>query len=191
MFVGRGVDFLSGVSVERLESRHSSESNAKAKARLQVAVLRKKGEGQPFIARVTGLPMTTVSSILWRFEARGLDGCYAIKQTGQPRKMGDRQRKRLLDALSGSPENHGLPFVVWTTKLIRYFIEKRFKVSYTLRQVHNIVVGLGFSLQKPRPEHIKANKALQRAFKKNSDERLRDLQAQDMRSSFWTRQSSP
>ena len=191
MFVGRGEDFLSGLSLESLESRYFVERNAKAKVRLQVALLRKKGESQPFIAGVTGLPVTTVSSILWRFESRGIDGCYAIKQKGQPKKLGDRHRDRLKAVLSESPQKVKLPFVAWTTKLVQYFIQKKFKVSYTLRQVHNILVGLKFSLQKPRPEHIRANKALQKEFKKNSDEKLRLLQAQDLRSSFWTNQSSP
>ena len=191
MFVGRGAGFLAGVSVKRLELKYSVESDVKAKLRLQVALLRKRGESQPFISSVTGLPMTTVSSILWRFEMRGVEGCYAIKQMGQPRRLGDKQRSQLKAAGSDSPQKVKLPFVVWTTKLVQYFIQKKYKVSYTRRQVHNILVRFNFSLQKPRPEHIKANKVLQKGFKKNSDEKLRHLQAQDMRSSFWTNQYSP
>jgi len=46
------------------------------------------------------------------------------------------------------------------------------------------------SIQKPRPEHIKANKKLQAEFKKNFDEELRNLFRQDMRSHFWMKASS-
>lgn len=190
MFVGRGEDFLLDVSLEELKARHKVETNAKAKLRLQVALLRRKGESQPFIASVTGLPVTTVSSILRRFESRGIEGCYAIKQKGQPRKLRAKQLVKLKKVLSEPPTEAGLPFTIWTTKLIQYFVEKSFRVVYTLRQIQNIAVGFKLSLQKPRPEHLKANKQLQREFKKNSDERLRSLLVQDMRSSFWTKQSS-
>lgn len=191
MFVKKGDMFLSGVSLKQLEEQYTIETNAKAKIRLQCALLRKKGKSQPFISEVTGKPVTTVSDILRRFEKRGMAGRYAIKQNGQPPKLRPLQRLQLRKALSHSPTEQRLPFVTWTTKLIQYFIERRFGITYVLRQVSNLAASLGFSTQKPRPEHLKANKALQARFKKNFDERLRDLCEQDMRSSFWTRVSSP
>jgi len=45
-------------------------------------------------------------------------------------------------------------------------------------------------LQKQRPEHIRANKEIQRQFKKNFDEELENLIRTDMRSSFWTKAHS-
>src|SRR3989344_4927328 len=130
MFVQKGKTFLSGVSLTRLEHLYAQEANAKAKIRLQCAVLRKKGESQPFIAEVTGLPVTTVSDILRRFEERGVKGSYAIKQQGQPRKLSPRQRAQLKKLLSGSPQKQGLPFVVWTTKLVQHIVHRKFGVSY-------------------------------------------------------------
>lgn len=190
MYVKKAEAFLASVSVHELESRYANESHPKAKLRLQCAVLRKKGRSQPFIADVTGLPITTVSGILRRFERRGVEGCYARKQTGQPAKLKSAQKMKLKKALLNLPTKQGLPFIAWTTKLIQYFIEKKFDTTYVLRHVHNLVSSFGLSIQKPRPEHVKANKQLQARFKKNFDDKLRNLCKQDMRSSIWMKASS-
>ena len=191
MYVKKAEAFLGGVTLHKLESYYANEVHPKTKLRLQCAILRKKGKSQPFISEVTGLAVTTVSGILRRFERRGIDGCHARKQKGQPSKLKPLQKLKLKMALSKPPTEQGFPFVVWTTKLIQYFVEKKFGAAYVLRQVHNLVTSFGLSLQKPRPEHIKANKKLQARFKKNFDDKLRSLCEQDMRSSFWTKVSSP
>lgn len=190
MFVSRGETFLSGTSLTQLERLYAQEKQAKAKTRLQCAILRKKGESQPFVAEVTGLPVTTVSDILRRFEERGVKGCYAIKQQGQPPKLSAQQRAQLKNILSSSPQKQGLPFVVWTTKLVQYFIHKKFGVSYVMKQVYHVMEFLGFSRQKPRPHHLKANLRLQAQFKKNCGQDFGDLGHLDMRSSFWTKARS-
>jgi transposase len=189
MFVTKGNEFLPNVSLGEIEERYSQEKNAKAKIRLQCAILRKKGKSQPYLSEVTGLPVTTISGILRRFEKRGIDGCYAIKQKGQPKKLSLQERVKLKKILSKSPEKQGLPFVVWTIKLVRYFLKHKFKTEYVTMQVHRIIKELHLSLQKPRPEHIKANKKLQAQFKKNFDEELKNLCRQDMRSPILTKAS--
>lgn len=190
MFVAKGNCFLPNISLEVIEERYTQEKNAKAKIRLQCAILRKKGKNQPYLSEVTGLPVTTISGILRRFEKRGIDGCYAIKQKGQPKKLSSRERVKLKNILSKSPEKQGLPFVVWTIKLVKYFLKHEFKTEYVTMQVHRIIKELKLSLQKPRPEHIKANKKLQAQFKKNFDEELKNLCMQDMRSHILTKASS-
>ncbi|HII29830.1 TPA: hypothetical protein HA317_02065 [Candidatus Woesearchaeota archaeon] len=189
MYVARGNSFLPDFSLKNLEDKYAQEANVKAKIRLQCAVLRKKGKSMPFIAEVTGKRESTVSDILRRFEERGITGCYAIKQKGQPQKLTVSERVKLGKALNKSPQECGLPFVIWTTKLVSYFIKHSFKKELVNRQVQRIIKSFNMSIQKQRPEHIKANKKLQAKFKKNFDEELRDLFRQDMRSPFWMRAS--
>ena len=182
MYVAKGNGFLSNVSLDMLEKKYVQEKNAKAKIRLQCAILRRKGKSQPYISEVTGLPITTISGILRRFQKKGITGCYAIKQKGQPKKLSLQNRIKLKRILSKSPQEQGLPFVVWTVKLVQYFIKHKFKTQYVTMQVHRVTKEFNLSLQKPRLEHVEANKKLQAQFKKNFDEELRDLCRQDMRS---------
>jgi transposase len=187
MYVRKGDEFLSTISMRKLESKYHEEKNVKAKMRLQCAVLRKKWNSIPFISEVVGKRESTVSDILRRFEKRGITGCYAIKQKGQPVKMTIAERMKLKRALRKQPLEQGLPFVIWTTKLVTYYIKYNFHKEIVPRHVQRIIASFNMSIQKPRPEHIKANKRLQAKFKKNFDEGLRNLYAQDMRSHFWTK----
>ena len=189
MYVAKGNQFLPNILLTDLEEKYLHETNAKAKIRLQCAVLRKKGKSIPFISGVVGKRESTVSDILRRFVKRGITGCYAIKQKGQPQKLTPLERFKLKKALSKSPQVRGLPFVTWTTKLVTYFIKHEFRKEMVNRQVQRIVQSFNMSIQKPRPEHIKANKKLQAEFKKNFDEELKNLCEQDMRSPFWTKAS--
>lgn len=190
MFVAKGNGFLPNVSLDMVEKKYAQERNAKSKIRLQCAILRKKGKSQPYLSEVTGLPITTISGILRRFEKRGIEGCHAIKQKGQPKKLSLKKRVKLKRILGKSPQEQDLPFVVWTIKLVKYFIRHQFKIEYVTMQVHRIIKELDLSLQKPRPEHLKANKKLQAQFKKNFDEELKNLCKQDMRSPILTKASS-
>ena len=117
MYVQKGNGFLSDFSLRQIGKKYDEEKNVKAKIRLQCALLRKKGRSQPYISEATGLSITTISDILRRFEKRGIDGCYAIKQKGQPNKLSSMQRVKLKKIILNSPIKAGLPLVIWTTKL--------------------------------------------------------------------------
>lgn len=190
MYVKKGNVFLANITFVQLEKKYADEQNVKAKIRLQCALLRKKGKSQPYISEATGLPVTTISDILRRFEKRGIKGCYAIKQKGQPKRISTVQRVKLKRMVSKSPLKAGLPFIIWTTKLIQYVIQKEFKTEYVSIQVHRLLKSMNISMQKARPEHIKANKKLQAQFKKNFDEELKSLEKLDLRSYFWTKAPS-
>lgn len=191
MYVAKGNAFLAEISLKKLEQTYTQEQNVKAKIRLQCAVLRKKAKSIPFISDVVSKRASSVSDILRRFEVRGIAGCYAIKQKGQKSRLSSLQRLKLKKALNRSPQLVGIPSVIWTTKIIQKFIEQSFGIEYVHRHVRDLISSLGLSIQKPRPEHIRANKKLQAQFKKNCDEGLRNLCKQDMRSPFWTKASSP
>ena len=191
MFVAKGNLFLPSLSLKVLEEKYSSESDAKAKIRLQIAVLRKKGKSMPFIAEVTGKRESTISDILRRFKTKGITGCYAVKQNGQPPKLSNMERLKLRKALNKSPLKLGLPFVIWTTKLVAYYVKRTFKKDFVNRQIRRILKSFNMSIQKQRPEHIRANKKLQAEFKKKLDEELTNLCKQDIRSPFWMKASSP
>lgn len=190
MFVKKGIDFLSKISLNSLENLYHEEKNTKSKLRLQCAILRKEGKTIEDISYATRIPKTTISDILNRFDKRGIVAKDAIKQIGQPKRLSDKDINKLEKALTKKPIDSGLPFVVWTTKLVKYFIEKKFGVSYVLMQIHRILKKIKFSLQKQRPEHIRANKELQRQFKKKFGEELENLIRVDMRSSFWMKAHS-
>ena len=190
MFVKKGNNFLPKISLNKIERLYHQEKNVKSKIRLQCAILRKEGKTIEEISDVTRKPKTTISDILNRFEKKGIIAKDAIKQKGQPSKLSAKDIKKLDKILSKKPIDIGLPFVIWTTKIVKYLIKKKFGVSYVSMQIHRILKKIKFSMQKQRPEHMRANKEIQRRFKKNFDEELENLICSDMRSSFWMKAHS-
>lgn len=130
------------------------ESKAKPKVRLLCAIHRKKGESIDEIVEATNLKRTTVHDILHRFCDRGLTGKDAIKQNGRPSFLTLGQRKSLVKHLEkrGPSGNKG---GLWTTKEVREYIRRKYKVKYTTVHVWELLQALGFSVQKPRPRHYK------------------------------------
>lgn len=186
----KGEEFLPKYTKQELIDLYRKEKDPKAKVRLLAAILRKEGRTLREISDRVKHPLTTVGDWLRRMHLEGISRRYSIKQPGRPRRLTNEQEIKLRSALSGSPQKEGFPFVIWTTKLVRVFIEQRYGVSYNIRQTRNLLYRIGFSCQKPRPAHRRANKKLQEAFKKTSGKEFNHSLMMDMRSYFWTRASS-
>lgn len=188
--VPKGEEFLPKYGVEKLTELYKSEENPKARIRLLAALLRKEGMTLQEIGNKVKYPLTTVGDWLRRMHREDISRRYSIKQSGRPRRLTEEQEAELDLILSKSPREVDLPFVIWMTKLVCAFIRQRYGISYKIRQTRNLLCRLGFSCQKPRPAHRKANKKLQEDFKKTSGEEFDHSLMMDMRSFFWTKVSS-
>ena len=187
MIVPRGEEFLIRYSVEQLTGLYRKENDPKAKIRLLAAIKRKEGENLEEISDGIKRPLTTVGDWLRRMHTKGIHRRYSIKQSGRPKRLTEKEVKELRSILSASPQEQGLPFVMWTTKLVSYFIEQKYGIIYKPRQTRNILRRMRMSPQKPRPSHRRANRKLQEAFKKTSGRLPSLILKTDMRSYFWTR----
>ncbi len=157
--------FLVDISLSELKKIYNSEKNAKAKLRLLAAVQRKEGKTLDDIASSLQKPKTTIHDWLKRLEDGGIMNVYDVKQTGKPAKLTKQQLDELERVLDESPQKQGLPFTLWTTKLVQYIIIKLFNVKYEIWNIWKIITTLDFSLKVPRQENKKANKKLQEKFK--------------------------
>jgi transposase len=160
----KGENFLPDVSLKELQRAFEGEKVAKPKIRLLCAIHRKKSDSLDEITAQTGLKRRTVHETLRRFCERGLAGKDSIKQEGRPPKLSVRQRSKILKKLeAGPPRNkNGL----WTTKEVRELIRKESGIEYTPTHTWTLLKAAGFSIQKPRPRHYKADEAEVGRFKK-------------------------
>ena len=163
----RGKEYLSNVSELDLKKLYKKEKDSKAKLRLLAIILRKEGKSLSEISSSIKKPIMTISDWLKKIETDGLHRIYNVKQTGKPSRLSIEQLKKLENILEESPEKQAIPFKMWTTQLVQYFIKKVFNVTYRIRNVLKIVKKLGFSLKVPRQENIKKNKKAVEEFKKN------------------------
>jgi transposase len=163
----KGVCFLSNLTLKEVEELYKKEKNAKAKSRLQAVILRKKNKTLEEISSVVGYPLTTVGDWLRRVHNGGIQRVYSIKQMGKPSRLNKEQKKFLSEILEQPPSKVGLPYKIWTTKILAHYIVQQYGIHYKIRRIEGIVHELGFNFKKARPEHRKANKMLQDDFKKN------------------------
>lgn len=108
-----------------------------------------KGITQDEIADIIGVSQGTVS--LWRkaYLAGGIDFIQPKKIPGRPRKLSDRQLRKLVFLLAKGPEAFGYPNNVWTLKRIARVIKEEYGIDYHPGHVWKLLRRLGFSHQRP------------------------------------------
>lgn len=180
----KGNAFLSYVSVQRLQAMYHQEKNAKAKLRLLAAIRRKKGESIDDIAFALEKPRRTIHGWLQRFEQRRLGAVHDKKQTGRPARLTKLQLKKLRRELLKGPAH--VPSRLWTTRHVHEHLKKEYGVIYRRSNVFRLLHQLGFSLQEPRQQHYKSDKAAQEHFKKKLDEPADSTATVDGRLRVWT-----
>jgi transposase len=186
----KGEDFLPDVSVEELKRLIAVEKKVKPRMRLLIALHRKKSEGLDEIADSCSVPRRTVHGTLRRFQERGVDAAYSIKQTGRPKRLNTEQLRDLRKRLMASPRSSGFKESFWTTRMIVDMVSREYKVLYTPQWMWNLLCGLGFSCKKPRPRHYKASKKAQEAFKKRRSEKSAAPEKKGEPSFVWTSAAS-
>ena len=177
-------------TLKKLTDLYHRERDAKGKIRLLASIFRKEGKTYDEIGQTLKYPLTTIQDWLSLIQIEGLSRKVDIKQTGKPKRLTDEQLKKLKPILLKSPEEHGYPFIFWTTKLVIQLIKEEYDVSYKALQARRILHSLGLSCQKPRPMHKKTSEKAQDDFKKTSKKESNHMQRMDMRSYFWTKASS-
>lgn len=180
----KGSAFLPYVSLERLQKLYKREQNAKAKLRFLAAIRRKKGESIDDIAYALEKPRRTIHGWLQRFEQRKLKAVYDKKQPGKTPKLNKTQLKKLRRELIKGPAY--VPGKLWTVRIMSEHIKKKYGVQYKRHNIIRLLKKLGFSVQKPRQQHFKADVIAQQRFKKKLNEFAHSTAIADGRSRVWT-----
>lgn len=101
------------------------------------------------VAHKVGCSVSSVS--LWRdlFATKGAEGLAAKAAPGRPPKLTPRQKAALVQLLLRGPLAHGYPTDLWTTRRVAEVIARRLQVHYHPNHIWRLLVGLGWSCQKP------------------------------------------
>ena len=165
MDVPKGDAFLPAYTLEDLNELYRREKDSDAKIRLLAAIYRKEGKEIGEIGYLLKYAPTTLGDWLRRMHKEGIHRRYNKKSPGRPKNLTDKQLNDLKSVVLNSPQAVGLIFVMWTTKAVHEYIKKTYNISYSHRQVRNILHYMGFTCVKPRPRHRKASKKAQEEFK--------------------------
>jgi transposase len=119
------------------------------------------------VADLVGLSAVTVRDVLHRWNERGPDGLTDRRRgNGAAPKLTARRRDALYAALQKRPPDGGL----WSGPKVARYVRDRWQVAVRPETGWRWLVGLGFTLQVPRPSHPRsADRPARRRWKKTYD----------------------
>src|SRR3989338_3376545 len=142
--LARGEEFLPRTSPSELKRLMQVEPEAKPRLRFLIALHRKQGKSLDEIAEACAVPRRTVHGTIERFRDRGLNAAHDAKKEGRPKRLTQKQLKKLRKQLLRSPKASGFTENFWTTRMVIKLVEREFDVSYTPQWMWTLLCKLGF-----------------------------------------------
>src|SRR5260221_10819421 len=93
------------------------------------------------------------------YRTHGKSALRKAGRAGRKPRLSEKQRQQLEKLLVAGPERLGYETPLWTCPRVAHLIEQEFDVGYHEGHVWKILVGLGWSPQRPEGEHENAMKS--------------------------------
>ncbi len=123
--------------------------DALEKRRFEAIRLFERGETQSAIARQVKVVRQSVARWVKQYRAQGKAGLRKAGRAGRKPRLSGRERRRLQTLLLRGPERLGYETPLWTCPRVAHLIEQEWGVRYHEGHVWKILVGLGWSPQRP------------------------------------------
>ena len=142
--------------------------------RIAALLLLLKGWKSSAISRLFGVSRQAVVDWIRKANKRGLDSVLDEPRPGRPTRVSSAVQKKLVEALTKSPEQFGLRRTRWDGVVVVEFLQKVCNVELKPRQARNWLKRLGFALKQPVYRYVQATDKgvaeFRRGLKKNSTE---------------------
>jgi transposase len=119
------------------------------KRRFQAIQMLERGLRQSEIARQLRVVRQTVARWVHEYRAQGKSALRKAGRAGRKPHLSEKQRRQLEKLLVAGPERLGYETPLWTCPRVAHLIEQQFAVRYHQGHVWKILVGLGWSPQRP------------------------------------------
>jgi len=149
----------------RKEIRRSDE--ARYDHRLHAVLLAIDGRSPYQVAELLGDAPRSVYNWIALFSSEGLQGLREEKRPGRPKRLTEKQVRKLERDLIKSPTDFGYAEPIWDGTLLSHHVEQTFGVSLGVRQCQRVFHDLGMRLLRPRTFPKGADPKEQAKFKKN------------------------
>jgi len=136
------------------------------KRRHQAVRLLQRGISMAEVAKEVGASISSVFRWQEAFRKNGAKGLAGVPATGRPPKLSPRQKRKLVALLMRGPVALGYSTDLWTTRRVAEVIEREFRIDYHPNHIWRVLVGLGWSCQKPERRARERDEAAIEAWKK-------------------------
>src|SRR3972149_8685123 len=153
------------LGLDQLEARYRQSKDPVARSHFQIVWLLAQSKSTQTVAEHTGYSRIWIQQIARRYNQDGPAGLGDRRKQnpGATPLLNVEQRKALWAALQGPAPDGGL----WTGKKVAQWMSAQTGCKIHIQRGWEYMRSLGFTLQRPRPRHAKANAEAQAVFKKN------------------------
>jgi len=143
-------------------SKSEKGSRSLQRRRMRAGRMLLRGVPQAEVARRVAVTRTTVSTWNEQLESGGLQGLKR-RPRGRPSGLDATRKVELVRWLKEGALAQGFATELWTLRRVGQLIEEKFGRRYSESQVWRILVGLGFSSQRPTSRALERDEgAIQR-----------------------------
>lgn len=146
-------------------SKLEKEDRALQRRRMRAGRLLLRGVPQAEVARRVAVTRTTVSAWNEQLNCGGLQGLRR-RPRGRPSGLDGRQKVELVRLLKDGALAQGFATELWTLRRVGQLIAEKFGRRYSESQVWRILVGLGFSSQRPTGRALERDEVAIRHWKR-------------------------
>ncbi len=123
---------------------------------------------------------STVHNWITTWNQFGKNALLEGHRTGRPTRLTNDDREKLVDIIESGPVAYGLDTGVWTSPIISFVIKNEFNISYHPGHVRKLMKHIGFSVQRPTTELIRADKKSQNRWIRYTYPNLKKKQKKKM-----------
>ena len=141
--------------------------DALERRRFRAAELISQGFNSSEVARRLKVSNQTVSRWATQLRRQGPESLRQAGRAGRKPRLTQKDRHHLEELLKRGPEQLGYETSLWTSERVAHLIENEFAIRYHPGHVWKILVGLGWSCQRPVGRARERNEHAVRAWKKH------------------------
>lgn len=134
--------------------------------RIHAILLNHDGNTSGSIANILHAPRSKVSEWLQKYSKHGYESLLEGQRSGRPSGLDKSQIQNLSDIIESGPVAYGYLSGIWTSIMISEVIQHEFSVTYHPGHVRKILRQIGFSVQRPRRQLIKADPEKQNKWRR-------------------------
>jgi transposase len=165
--MGKRVKIQTDDTAEELHERYRQAKDAVERTHWHILWLAKEGKTPQVIAEQLGYTARWVRTVIGRWNAQGEAGIRDRRHeinVSQP-LLSPEQQEELAAALQTAPGDGGL----WSGPKVALWMQERLGRNVAPQRGWDYLQRLGHTSRVPRPQHAKADEAVQQEFKKTAE----------------------
>lgn len=141
--------------------------------RTRAVALLKDGHSYQAVARMVQSSLSSVVRWMQSFRRKGKSGLKPRPTPGRPPEMKARQQKELIVLLKAGARAAGYSTEMWTARRVAEQIRRHWGIQYHPGHVWKVLVGLGWSCQKPERRALQRDERKIRQWKQTQWPRIK------------------